>query len=189
MPSTARGFPIAIKGRRKNLTKPAPTMRSSRASSFAVVPNKAGRISAGVASAIVPAPEREIVAVRVAAIEPPLQIAAPGKQAATAVLARVNSAVAATAAVAVAEAAPIKAPIVAEVPPGVPASGVAPAGRVLAVVVAQEAVAVAQEVAAVVADAVGKKVASDECRGKIPSTSGPRPSYLISWRKKRCFTI
>ena len=63
-PSIARGFLIAIKGRRKNSTEPAPTMRSSRASSFAAVPNKAGRISAGVASAIAPVAERVIVAAR-----------------------------------------------------------------------------------------------------------------------------
>ena len=63
-PSTAKGFPIAIKGRRKNLTEPAPTMRSSRASSFAAEPNKAGRISAGAASAIAPVAEQVIVAAR-----------------------------------------------------------------------------------------------------------------------------
>ena len=130
-------------------------MRSSRASSSAAVPNRAGRKSAGVASAIAPLAERVIVAARAAAIERQQRIAAPGNQVATAVV-RVNWAVAATAAVAATEAAPIKASIAAEVLPEVPANGVAQAARVAAVV-AQEAVAVAQEVAAVVADAVGKK--------------------------------
>ena len=109
--------------------------------------------------------------------------------AATAV-ARVNSVAAATAAVAATGAAPIKAWSVVEVPPVALVNAAARAGlvrrwrfkrrwwrrlkrrrrwwrRTPPV----------------------RKVASDECRVKIPSTPDPRPAYLISWRKKRCFTI
>ena len=112
------------------------------------MPNRAGRKSAGVASAIAPLAERVIVAARAAAIERQQRIAAPGNQVATAVV-RVNWAVAATAAVAATEAAPIKASIAAEVPPEVPANAGARAGLVLAAVVAQEAV--------VAVDAAGRK--------------------------------
>ncbi|MCA1481648.1 hypothetical protein I6F37_42710 [Bradyrhizobium sp. NBAIM08] len=107
------------------------------------------------ASAIAPLAERVIVAARAAAIERQPRIAAPGNQAATAAVARVNSAAAATAAVAAIEAGPIKASIAAEVPPEVPANAVARAGLVPAA--AQETVAAAQEVAVVVADAAGRK--------------------------------
>ena len=137
--------------------------------------------------AIAPAPARVIVAARVdwaAAIERQPRIAAPGNQVATAA-ARVNSVVAAIVAVAAAEVAPIKASIAAAAPPAVPANGAARAGLAA---VAQGAAVAVQEVAVVVAaDAAGKR--SDECRVKIVSTPDPRPSYLISWRNKRCFTI
>jgi hypothetical protein len=105
---------------------------------------------------------------RAAAIERRPRIAAPGNQAATAVLARVNSAAAAIAAAAAIGAAHIKAWSVVEVPPAVPVNGAARAG-LAAGAVQEVVVAAAQEAAAVVAaDAAGKKsseqrVSSENC--------------------------
>ena len=111
--------------------------------------------------------------------------------AATAV-ARVNSVAAATAAVAATGAAPIKAWSVAEVPPAAPVNGAARAGLVRRRRLKRRWWRRRKRrrwrwrwrrTPPV------RKVASDECRVKIPSTPDPRPAYLISWRKKRCFTI
>ena len=91
---------------------------------------------------------------------------------------------AAISAVAAIGAAPIKARTAAAAPPEVPATWQRQPGRRWRL---QGGAVAVQEAAVVVADAVGRR--SDECRVKIPSTPDPRPSYLISWRKKRCFTI
>ena len=93
---------------------------------------------------------------------------------------------AATAAVAATGAAPIRAWIAAEAPPAVPVNGAARAGPVPAAAAGRGGGGGWwwwRRTAPV------RKVASDECRVKIPSTPDRRPAYLISWRKKRCFTI
>ena len=56
MPSTAKASLIGIKGRRKNITGQAPTIRLNRASSFAGAPTPAGRILGAAAQAIARAP-------------------------------------------------------------------------------------------------------------------------------------
>ena len=139
-------------------------MRSSRASSFAAEPNRAGRISAAVESAIAArdkvravtavdraAPARVIVAARVNWVV----VAAPGPRT---VPVAVPAAWAEDQVVAVA---PFKAPIAAAARRAAPAVAAAPAGAAAAVELREVAVVVGHAAAAVAA------VAADRDRGLV----------------------
>jgi hypothetical protein len=171
--NTAKASRIETREPRKNSTAQAHRKRLSHGRIFAVAPTPADRIPRVAARAIA---QRQVTAAALANLA-----VATGRQQRIAAEQANSAGVAEQIEAALeAAAAPFKGSAAGEVRQGARVSAVA-----RAVVAAEAAVdPVVEEAAAVAVDAAGKRSGSDECRVKIPSTPGPRPSYLIWWRKK-----